>query len=136
VAPTETGDPFIYNGWGPAEDSKYDGYTAQTADGKYSVTGAHSGPTIATPNSFPMNQGSPCYNAWVALCIDDGTGPACVDASGDATSSNATAAMTTNGYYYAASRGMGFYILIFVIIFIVVLAIGGGGYYYYRHRNT
>lgn len=108
----------------------YDGYTAQTADGKYSITAAKAG-SINTPNAFGYNEGPDCYNAWIGLRTTDSF----VYANGSAATYNGAYVMTTDGDYYGNALRIKLIILLVVLIIGVAILIGGGYFYYKKKGN-
>jgi hypothetical protein len=95
AAITSTDKVMIANWFG-----NWNGYTAQTIDGKYSLSGG------VVPNSTQINgsvygSSSNCSNGGVVLCSDKG----CVTANGTAINSSdpnvyASSTMSKDGYFY------------------------------------
>ncbi len=129
----------IVDDWGPASSGKYDGYTAQTKDGKYSITAA----LADGPNAFGYNQGGDigggviCYNAWVYLCTDDGSGANCVNSNGvvmtGAPYASSGAHMSPSGKY--VTRGPISWWIIILVVIVVGAIIAVGGYFGYKHYH-
>lgn len=120
----------VVGGWGPNISPGYDGYTAQTEDGKYSITAAKSG-AIATPNAFGYNEGPDCYNAWIGLCTSDG----CVYANGTAATYGGAFIMKTDGDYYVQGPRIKLIILVVLLLVAAVAAVFGAAYYYKKKGN-
>lgn len=135
-------DPTVISGWYPT----YDGFTAQTEDGKYSITVGRN--YSSSPNHhLAINDGN-CMNAWATLCIkrDDGTF-SCVNSqssefsgmeSGFANGSQYTGntfTMSSTERYYGSSGISWIRILVILLLVVAVIAAIVFGYRKYKSRN-
>jgi hypothetical protein len=115
-------------GWGPGTSKGYDGYSAQTADGMYSVTASLS-------DDFGYDQGEPCYTAYAYLCTNDGTTTQCITSDGVAANGYGGKPMTKDGQYVGRMIFPHMKLMLLLLILVVIVIVGGGGYYYYRHHH-
>ena len=125
IPPTADGGSTNLSNWSP----DWTGYTAQTADGKYSITGSRCSSTSG-PNCLTIDVGT-CQNAWVGLCTSD----KCVDSTGLQESSNDNFVMTVDGDYYGSGMRWGLIVILLLLIILAVVVIGGGYYYWYRKKG-
>jgi hypothetical protein len=116
------------SGWGPGTSKGYDGYSAQTADGVYSVT-------ASLTDDFDYDQGDPCFTAYAYLCFDDGTGRKCYSSNGSGMEGFDSKPMTKGGQYVTSVSHSKKKMLLLLLFIVIIVILAGGGYYYYRHHH-
>ena len=137
-----TGVTTLYD-WNPT----YDGFSAQTADGKYAVI-AGRGYASAPSESISLNSGSPdCFTMWAKICLYDGSNYTCVAADGTELtgmeedlpgsmegSFNNTCVVAPGVKYYGSS---GFnWMLIFVVLIVIAIIIAIIVAVYKKYKST